>query len=108
MQPEIVLEDCPHCGGDAKFAGLADWPCKCMIGCFGESGLALGVAAHLAAAKPNIFFLDLDSAYDFTADPVIGDMTYDETVGGLIYLTDESGHGAVFDEPALGDRVSVS
>ena len=26
MQTEIVLEDCPHCGGDAKFAGLADWP----------------------------------------------------------------------------------
>ena len=82
--------------------------CKCMIGCFGESRLALGVAAHLAAAKPNIFFLDLDSAYDFMADPVIGGMTYDETVGGLIYLTDEPGHGAVFDESALGDRVSVS
>ena len=26
MQVEMVLEDCPHCGGDAKFAGLADWP----------------------------------------------------------------------------------
>ena len=26
MQTEIVLEDCPHCGGEAKFAGLADWP----------------------------------------------------------------------------------
>jgi len=26
MQTEIVLEDCPHCGGEARFAGLADWP----------------------------------------------------------------------------------
>lgn len=49
-----------------------------------------------------------ESPYDFMADPVIGGMTYDETVGGLIYLTDEPGHGAVFDESALGDRVSVS
>ena len=23
MQTEIVLEDCPHCGGEAKFAA---WP----------------------------------------------------------------------------------
>ena len=26
MQIEMVLEDCPHCGGEAKFAGLAEWP----------------------------------------------------------------------------------
>ena len=26
MQDEMVLKDCPHCGGDVKFAGLADWP----------------------------------------------------------------------------------
>ena len=26
MEVEMVLEDCPHCGGEAKFAGLADWP----------------------------------------------------------------------------------
>ena len=40
MQTEIVLEDCPHCGGDAKFAGLADWPYLSNIvfcpSCFGE------------------------------------------------------------------------
>ena len=57
--------------------------CKCMIGCFAESRLALSAAAHLAMARPNICFLDLDSAFDFVTDPVIGGMTYDEKVGGL-------------------------
>jgi len=81
--------------------------CKCMIGCFSESRLGLGVAAHLAAAKPNIVFLDLDSAFLFKEDPVIGGMTYDKAVGGLIHLSDEIGHGAEFDEAHLKDRISV-
>ena len=75
--------------------------CKCMIGCFGESRLALSAAAHLARARPNIVFLDLDSAFDFTADPVIGGMQYDSEIGGLIHLPDIPGHGASFDEAAL-------
>ena len=81
--------------------------CKCMIGCFGESRLALSAAAHLAQAKPNIVFLDLDSAFDFKADPVIGGITYDDKVGGLIHLSEVSGHGAVFDEAALGEALAV-
>ena len=75
--------------------------CKCMIGCFAESRLALSAAAHLALARPNIVFLDLDSAYDFKEDPVIGGMTYDDKVGGLIHVPDAPGHGAAFDENFL-------
>ena len=75
--------------------------CKCMIGCFGESRLALSAAAHLAMAKPNIFFLDLDSAFDFKQDPVLGGMRYDEKEGGVIHLSDDIGHGASFDESYL-------
>jgi L-alanine-DL-glutamate epimerase-like enolase superfamily enzyme len=86
----------------AEAAGL-----KCMIGCFGESRLALSAAAHLAMAKPNILFLDLDSAFDFKTDPVIGGMRYDEQEGGVIHLNDDIGHGASFDESALGERVQV-
>jgi hypothetical protein len=26
MQDEIVLEDCTHCGGEAKYASLGEWP----------------------------------------------------------------------------------
>lgn len=72
--------------------------CKCMIGCFGESRLALSAAAHLAMARPNITFLDLDSAYAFKSDPVIGGMRYDENVGGVIHLAEGPGLGAEFDE----------
>ncbi len=69
---------------------------KCMIGCFSESRLALSAAAHLAAAKPNIVFLDLDSAFEFTHDPVAGGVTFDEVQGGLMRLPEVPGHGAEF------------
>ena len=82
--------------------------CKCMIGCFSESRLALSAAAHLAMARPNICFLDLDSAYSFKTDPVIGGITYDDQIGGLIHVPDRPGHGAEFDEAALSDRVSIA
>ena len=76
--------------------------CKCMIGCFGESRLALGAAAHLAMAVPNIVFLDLDSAYYFKEDPVVGGMHYSDVIGGLIHIPENvSGHGGAFDESYL-------
>jgi L-alanine-DL-glutamate epimerase-like enolase superfamily enzyme len=75
--------------------------CKCMIGCFAESRLALSAAAHMAMARSNIVFLDLDSAYDFVTDPVIGGIAYDEKVGGLLHIDDTPGIGASFDEAQL-------
>ena len=81
---------------------------KCMIGCFGESRLGLTAAAHLAVAKPNIVFLDLDSAFDFKSDPVIGGLRYDKELGGVIHLDDAIGHGASFDESFLENPLSVS
>ena len=81
---------------------------KCMIGCFGESRLALSAAAHLVLAKPNIVFLDLDSALDFKSDPVVGGMQYDSEVGGLIHVPESIGHGASFDERFLTDRITIN
>ncbi|MFP3525585.1 enolase C-terminal domain-like protein, partial [Pantoea sp. SIMBA_072] len=49
---------------------------RCMIGCFGESRLGLSAAAHVACARPNIQFIDLDSALHFCADPVKGGLEY--------------------------------
>jgi len=72
---------------------------KCMIGCFAESRLALSACAHLACARPNIEFIDLDSGYLFNQDPVIGGMQYSQ--GGLITLPDAAGLGAEFDESFL-------
>jgi len=83
---------------------------KCMIGCFSESRLGLSAAAHLAIARPNIEFIDLDSAFSFCEDPVIGGISYDETIGGLISLTDEPGLGAEIKEGYLdpADTIRIS
>ena len=80
---------------------------KCMIGCFGESRLALGAAAHLAMAKPNIHFLDLDSFFGFISDPVVGGIQYDQEQGGVIHVPETPGHGASFDETVLGNHLRV-
>lgn len=80
---------------------------KCMIGCFGESRLALSAAVHLAMAKPNIYFIDLDSCYHFETDPVIGGMRYDDNIGGLINISDDIGHGAMFKENELEKRITI-
>lgn len=82
--------------------------CKCMIGCFAESCLGLSAAAHLAMARPNIHFLDLDSAYLLTKDPVIGGMSYDKKIGGLIHLKEEPGHGAEINEEYLDAKLHVT
>lgn len=75
--------------------------CRCMIGCFAESRLGLSAAAHLAMARLNIHYLDLDSAFNFEEDPVLGGMTYDKEIGGLLHLPETPGHGADFDEQFL-------
>jgi len=74
---------------------------KCMIGCFAESRLGLTAAAHLACARPNITFLDLDSVYILKTDPVQGGIIYDEVVGGGITLPDSPGLGASISEEFL-------
>lgn len=81
---------------------------KCMIGCFGESRLGLSAGAHLAMARPNIHYLDLDSAFHFNVDPVKGGLQYDKKIGGLIHLDDSLGHGATIDETAIEKPWSIS
>ena len=86
----------------AEAAGL-----KCMIGCFGESRLGLTAAAHLAMAKPNIVFIDLDSAFSLKEDPVIGGMRYDDILGGLIHLSDQPGLGASIKDTFLSEASKI-
>jgi len=81
---------------------------KCMIGCFAESRLGLTAAAHLAIARPNICFIDLDSAYDLTVDPVIGGASFDESAGGIIYVSDEPGLGAELKEEFIDNCLWAS
>ncbi|HMB59026.1 MAG TPA: dipeptide epimerase [Xanthomonadales bacterium] len=74
---------------------------KCMLGCFAETRLGLTAAAHLACARQNIAFLDLDSAYMLCSDPVLGGLHYSEVTAGLIHLTDDPGLGATIAEDQL-------
>lgn len=76
---------------------------KCMLGCFAESRLGLTAAAHLACARPNIAFLDLDSAPNLKLDPVEGGMRYDDKQGGGLILPSTPGLGATVCEAFLQD-----
>ena len=69
-----------------------------MIGCFAESRMSLTAAAHLAIARPNIFFIDLDSAYDLKTDPIVGGASFKEEDGGMIYVSDDPGFGSALNE----------
>lgn len=67
---------------------------KCMIGCFAESRLGLSASVHLALARPNIDFINLDSAVYFREDPIIGGMSYDADRPGKIVMPSKPGLGA--------------
>lgn len=83
----------------AESAGM--W---CMIGCMSETRLGLTAAAHLASARPNIRYADLDSAHLLTVDPVIGGITYGAC--GAIELPDSPGLGAAIDPSLLASLES--
>ncbi len=86
----------------AEAAGM-----KCMIGCFHESRLSLSVSAHLASARKNIEFIDLDAGYSLAEDPVKGGMQYDRKKIDRIILSDKPGHGADIRDDFL-DRMKIT
>ena len=57
----------------AEAAGI-----KCMVGSMIESSVSVAAAAHLAAAKENIQYVDLDAALMFSENPVSGGYVNDE------------------------------
>ncbi|WP_041257693.1 mandelate racemase/muconate lactonizing enzyme family protein [Fibrella aestuarina] len=77
----------------AEAAGMA-----CMIGCMSESRLALSAKAHVAAARQNIRFCDLDACFEHAEDPVQGGIVYN---GYQITIPDEPGIGADVDPAFL-------
>ena len=70
----------------------------CMIGCMMESRLGLTAAAHLASARRNIMFYDLDSALLLAEDPIVGGIKYEED---RVILPDGPGLGADVDPDFL-------
>ncbi len=77
----------------AEAAGI-----PCMIGCMTETRLAMSASAHLMAARPNIWFADLDGYTSMKADPVLGGVRYE---AGDMSLPEAPGHGADFDPEFL-------
>jgi L-alanine-DL-glutamate epimerase-like enolase superfamily enzyme len=71
----------------AEAAGI-----RCMIGCMSESRLAISANAHLASARQNIVFFDLDAPFEHAADPVQGGARYENHY--QVTLPDTPGHGA--------------
>jgi L-alanine-DL-glutamate epimerase-like enolase superfamily enzyme len=83
---------------------------KCMIGCFGETRLGLTAATHLVLARPNIVFVDLDSALFLDDDPILEGMQYDNNVGELIHVPDKPGLGLELEEGYLNgwEKITIS
>ena len=77
----------------AEAAGI-----PCMIGCMSESRLGLTANAHLASARKNICFYDLDAVFEHAEDPVRGGIVYN---GYQITLPDAPGLGADIDPAFL-------
>lgn len=74
----------------------------CMIGCMTDAGIAISAAVHLASARENIIFADLDGADMLSVDPVMGVFTY--APGGELLPSTLPGLGVEFD-PAYLDRL---
>lgn len=74
----------------------------CMIGCMTDAGIAISAAVHLASARENIVFADLDGADMLAVDPVMGGFAY--APGGELLPSTLPGLGVEFD-PAYLDRL---
>lgn len=73
---------------------------RCMIGCMSESRLGITAKAHLASARRNVTFYDLDAHFEHAIDPVVGGATY---AGYHITLPDVPGLGATVDAAFLAN-----
>ncbi len=78
----------------AEAAGM-----KSQVGCMSESRYALTALTHLAAARKNIVYFDIDSSLSHAEDPVTGGIRYKGR--GVWELPEEPGIGADFDEAFL-------
>jgi L-alanine-DL-glutamate epimerase-like enolase superfamily enzyme len=72
----------------------------CMVGCMTDAGVAIAAAVHLASARENIMFADLDGADMLAVDPVVGGFSYG--AGGELWPGTAPGLGVALDPAYLG------
>jgi L-alanine-DL-glutamate epimerase-like enolase superfamily enzyme len=84
----------------AEAAGM-----KCMVGCMFETRIGISASAHLAAARPNIAYADLDAILLHAEDPVMEGVRYE---GDEVVLPDAPGIGADVDPAYLAGLESVT
>ncbi|MEO8757516.1 MAG: dipeptide epimerase [Devosia sp.] len=71
----------------------------CMLGCMTDAGIAISAAVHLASARDNIVFADLDGADMLAVDPVEGGFAYG--AGGELLPGTAAGIGVELDPAYL-------
>ncbi len=71
----------------------------CMVGCMTDAGIAITAAVHLASARENIVFADLDGADMLAVDPVAGGFSYG--AGGELFPAATPGLGVEIDAAYL-------
>jgi len=75
----IKLMKCGGINQALKICMLAElYGVECMVGCMLESKLSVNAAAHLAAAKSVVRYVDLDGPGLSLTDPVDGGSAFDE------------------------------
>lgn len=70
-----------------------------QVGCFSETKIALAALAHLALARKNIRYFDMDAPLMLAEDPVVGGIEYLEA--GSVEVLPGTGHGADLKEGYL-------
>jgi L-alanine-DL-glutamate epimerase-like enolase superfamily enzyme len=78
----------------------------CMVGCMTDAGISISAAVHLASARENIRFADLDGADMLAVDPVQGGFVY--APGGELWPSTEPGLGVALDEGFLAGLETLS
>ena len=71
----------------------------CMVGCMTDAGVAISAAVHLASARENIIFADLDGADMLAVDPVAGGFVYGH--GGELLPATAPGLGVAIERDFL-------